>query len=137
MAIQTEKDTARITMTEDLTNQVGITTNDLQEIMETARTGIAISTKMNMKTASEEIREISTTVSPEMIIKTITEVVMIPVRPGSMTTEIPIRTETTEIAAITSDTAIMDATDNTAITETTAMKVIMATMTATRIGILI
>lgn len=135
MAIQTEKDTARITMTEDLTNQVGITTNDLQEIMETARTGIAISTKMNMKTASTEIREISTTVSPEMIIKTITEVVMIPVRPGRMTTEIPIRTETTEIAAITSDTAIMDATDNTAITETTAMKAIMATMTATRIGI--
>lgn len=135
MAIQTEKDTARITMTEDLSNQVGITTNDRQEIMETARTGIAISTKMNMKTASEEIREISTTVSPEMIIKTITEVVMIPVRPGSMTTEIPIRTETTEIAAITSDTAIMDATDNTAITETTAMKAIMATMTATEIGI--
>ena len=134
MAIQTEKDTARITMTEDLSNQVGITTNDLQEIMETARTGIAISTKLNMKTASEEIREIST-VSPEMIIKTITEVVMIPVRPGSMTTEIPIRTETTEIAAITSDTAIMDATDNTAITETTAMKTIMATRTATRIGI--
>ncbi len=135
MAIQTEKDTARITMTEDLSNQVGITTNDRQEIMETARTGIAISTKMNMKTASEEIREISNTVSPEMIIKTITEVVMIPVRPGSMTTEIPIRTETTEIAAITSDTAIMDATDNTAITETTAMKTIMATRTATRIGI--
>ncbi|ODS88609.1 MAG: hypothetical protein ABS44_07775 [Chryseobacterium sp. SCN 40-13] len=135
MAIQTEKDTAEITLTEDLTNQVGITTNDLQEIMETARTGIAISTKMNMKTASTEIREISTTVSPEMIIKTITEVVMIPVRPGSMTTEIPIRTETTEITAITSDTAIMDAIDNTAITETTAMKVIMATMTATRIGI--